>query len=40
MKEIETYIREGRLNEVVRALRTAGAKAVTSVMYGFCVILP
>lgn len=31
MKELKAYIRERRLNEVVRALRTAGATAVTVV---------
>lgn len=31
MKELKAYIRERRLNEVVRALRTAGARAVTVV---------
>ncbi len=31
MKELKAYIRERRLNEVVRALRSAGATAVTVV---------
>jgi nitrogen regulatory protein P-II 1 len=31
MKELKAYIREQRLNEVVRALRAAGATAVTVV---------
>lgn len=31
MKELKAYIRERRLSEVVRALRTAGATAVTVV---------
>lgn len=31
MKEIKAYIRESRVDEVVRALRAAGAKAVTAV---------
>jgi len=31
MKELKAYIRERRLNEVVRALRTAGATAMTVV---------
>jgi nitrogen regulatory protein P-II 1 len=31
MKELKAYIREERLNEVVRALRAAGATAITVV---------
>jgi nitrogen regulatory protein P-II 1 len=31
MKELKAYIRERRLTEVVRALRTAGATAITVV---------
>ncbi len=31
MKELKAFIREGRLSEVVGALRTAGATAVTVV---------
>lgn len=31
MKEIKAYIRENRLDDVVRALRVAGARAVTVV---------
>lgn len=31
MKEVKAYIRERRLDEVVRALRTAGATAITVV---------
>lgn len=31
MKELKAYIREGRLSEVVRAQRAAGATAVTVV---------